>query len=110
MDKQTIFDFKKDFTLQDWRIVDDIVMGGKSWAALNQALVILDYLKAKSLWKIMVDSPPYATDLANPVGRMPLFFDCFSSTNCLVLSIKNMQVGILQLFTIIVYIIDFTNF
>lgn len=30
MNKQTIFDFKKDSNIQDWRIVDDIVMGGKS--------------------------------------------------------------------------------
>ena len=30
MNKQTIFDFKKDSNIQEWKIVDDIVMGGRS--------------------------------------------------------------------------------
>lgn len=35
MNKQTIFDFKKDSNIQDWRIVDDIVMGGKSMSSFK---------------------------------------------------------------------------
>lgn len=35
MNKQTIFDFKKDPNIQDWRIVDDIVMGGKSLSSFK---------------------------------------------------------------------------
>ena len=30
MNKQMIFDFKKDSNIQGWRIVDDVVMGGQS--------------------------------------------------------------------------------
>lgn len=35
MNQQTIFDFKKDSNIQDWRIVDDIVMGGKSLSSFK---------------------------------------------------------------------------
>lgn len=30
MNKQMIFDFDKDSNIQDWKIVDDVVMGGRS--------------------------------------------------------------------------------
>ena len=30
MNKQIIFDFNKDSNIQDWKVVDDVVMGGRS--------------------------------------------------------------------------------
>jgi len=35
MSKQMIFDFNKDSNIQDWKVVDDVVMGGRSYSSFT---------------------------------------------------------------------------
>ena len=35
MNKQMIFDFDKDSNIQGWRVVDDVVMGGRSYSSFT---------------------------------------------------------------------------
>ena len=55
MQAQVIFDFNKKSNLQDWIIVDDVVMGGRSSSTFKLDKDGLVSLKGIYLWKIMAD-------------------------------------------------------
>ena len=65
MSSQTIFDFTTKSDIQDWIVVDDVVMGGKSSGTFKLNADGYGVSKVVYHWKTMEDSPLCAIDSEN---------------------------------------------